>query len=172
MTELALRGEAREVVLAEVQAVRAHAQDEQMRHRFADLAAAVDAGEIDDEEAELLESVLELGLQTGRVRAYYGPGGEQAALGTVGELPRGGLRVGCRARATCAWARTRAGRGGSGSASGGTSVASPPRTSSAGFWSLPRPATGASTPPSRRRPSAGRRCATSPTTRSCATSSS
>src|SRR5437763_14862826 len=92
MTELALRGEAREVVLAEVQAVRAHAQDEQMRHRLADLAAAVDAGEIDGDAAELLESVLELGLQTGRVRAYYGPGGEQAALSTLRRLPRGRAR--------------------------------------------------------------------------------
>ena len=92
MTELALKGEAREVVLAEVQAVRAHAQDEEMRQRLAGLAAAVDAGELDGEDADLLESVLELGLQTGRVRAYYGPGGEQAALGTLRKLPRGRLR--------------------------------------------------------------------------------
>jgi hypothetical protein len=92
MTELALRGEAREVVLAEVQAVRVHAQDETMRDRLAELVAAVDGGEVDDEAAELLESVLELGLQTGRVRAYYGPGGEQAALTTLRRLPRGRLR--------------------------------------------------------------------------------
>ena len=89
MTELALRGEAREVVLAEVQAVRAHASDDEMRARLAELVAAVDGGAVTGESEELLESVLELGLQTGRIRAYYGPGGEQAALGTLRKLPRG-----------------------------------------------------------------------------------
>ncbi len=89
MTELALRGEAREVVLAEVQAVRAHASDDEMRARLAELVAAVDGGVVTGESEELLESVLELGLQTGRIRAYYGPGGEQAALGTLRKLPRG-----------------------------------------------------------------------------------
>jgi hypothetical protein len=92
MTELGLHGEAREVVLAEVQAVRAHASDDEMKQRLAELVAAVDDGEIGDEPAELLESVLELGLQTGRIRAYYGPGGEQAALTTLRRLPRGRLR--------------------------------------------------------------------------------
>lgn len=92
MTELALRGEAREVVLAEVQAVRAHARDDVMKDRLAELVAAVDDAEITDDSAELLESVLELGLQTGRIRAYYGPGGEQAALSTLRKLPRGRLR--------------------------------------------------------------------------------
>jgi hypothetical protein len=92
MTELALRGEAREVVLAEVQAVRAHAADDGMRDRLAELLAAVDDGDVGDETAELLESVLELGLQTGRIRAYYGPGGEQAAVATLRRLPRGRLR--------------------------------------------------------------------------------
>jgi len=37
--------------------------------------------------------VLELGLQTGRIRAYYGPGGEQAALATLRRLPRGRVRA-------------------------------------------------------------------------------
>jgi hypothetical protein len=92
MTELALAGEAREVVLAEVQAVRAHAHDDDMKERLAEVAAAVDDGELADDSAELLESVLELGLQTGRIRAYYGPGGEQAALTTLRKLPRGRLR--------------------------------------------------------------------------------
>ena len=41
----------------------------------------------------LLEQVLELGLQAGRIRAYYGPGGEQAALKTLRRLPRGRARA-------------------------------------------------------------------------------
>ena len=89
---LASKGEAREVALAEAQTVQAMARDETMRGRLAELVAAVDDGEVGGEAAELLESVLELGLQTGRIRAYYGPGGEQAALSTLRKLPRGKLR--------------------------------------------------------------------------------
>jgi hypothetical protein len=90
---IALKGEAREVALAEAQTVRSMARDEQMRERLAELVAAVDDGQIEGDAAELLESVLELGLQTGRIRVYYGPGGEQAALSTLRKLPRGRLRT-------------------------------------------------------------------------------
>jgi hypothetical protein len=76
-----------------VQTVHSLARDETMRERLTGLVAAVDGGEVaDGDEAELLESVLELGLQTGRIRAYYGPGGEQAALTTLRRLPRGRTR--------------------------------------------------------------------------------
>ena len=64
-----------------------------MRARLAELVSSVSEGGVDGETAELLESVLELGLQTGRVRAYYGPGGEQAALATLRRLPRGRARA-------------------------------------------------------------------------------
>jgi hypothetical protein len=90
---VALGGEAREVALAEAQTVQSLARDETMRSRLAELVASVDEGAVDGETAELLESVLELGLQTGRVRAYYGPGGEQAALSTLRRLPRGRART-------------------------------------------------------------------------------
>jgi hypothetical protein len=90
---IALKGEAREVALAEAQTVRSMARDEQMRERLGELVAAVDDGQIEGDAAELLESVLELGLQTGRIRVYYGPGGEQAALSTLRKLPRGRLRT-------------------------------------------------------------------------------
>src|SRR5205085_9970052 len=89
---IALKGEAREVALAEAQTVQSLARDETMRLRLAELVAAVDDGGVDGDSAELLESVLELGLQTGRIRAYYGPGGEQAALSTLRKLPRGRVR--------------------------------------------------------------------------------
>src|SRR5256885_10625277 len=90
MTELvALKGEAREVALAEAQTVQSLARDDSMRSKLAELVSAVDDGGVDGDSAELLESVLELGLQTGRIRAYYGPGGEQAALSTLRKLPRG-----------------------------------------------------------------------------------
>lgn len=80
---IALSGEAREVALAEVQAVHAAAGE----GKYADLVGEVDAGEVDD--VATLESVLELGLQSSRIRALYGPGGEQAAIATLRKLPRG-----------------------------------------------------------------------------------
>jgi hypothetical protein len=89
---LALKGEAREVALAEAQTVLSMARDDGMRERLAELVSAVDEGDVGGDSAELLESVLELGLQTGRIRAYYGPGGEQAALTTLRKLPRGKVR--------------------------------------------------------------------------------
>lgn len=84
-----LRGEARDVVLAEAQAVFALVQDGERRARLADLVAAAQEGEVSGETAEALEEILELGLQAGRIRALYGPGGEQAALRTYRSLPRG-----------------------------------------------------------------------------------
>jgi len=84
-----LTGEAAEVVLGEAQAVLSMVQDKNRRARLADLIAAVADGEIADEDADALGELLELGLQTGRVRAVYGPGGEQAALKVFRRLPRG-----------------------------------------------------------------------------------
>ena len=91
MTEL--EGEAKEVALAEAQTVLAAARENDNRARLAELVAAVEDGAVDGEAEELLESVLELGLQAGRIRAYYGPGGEQAALSTLRRLPRGRVRA-------------------------------------------------------------------------------
>ena len=77
------------MALAEAQAVFAMARDDDYRDRLASLAAAAAEGEIGGEDAEALEQLLELGLQSGRLRALYGPGGEQAALKVYRRLPRG-----------------------------------------------------------------------------------
>ena len=90
MTTIA--GEARDVALAESQAVRAMARDDALRDRLSELVAELDEGRVAGG-AELLEQVLELGLQAGRIRAYYRPGGEQAALKTLRRLPRGQARA-------------------------------------------------------------------------------
>jgi hypothetical protein len=82
-------GPAREVALAEAQAVRALASGEDYQERLADLVAAIDEGEVEGGDAQTLEELLELGLQSGRIRAHYGPGGEQAALSLYRRLPRG-----------------------------------------------------------------------------------
>ena len=89
MTAVAVRGEAAEVALGEAQAVLAMVQDEERRGRLADLVAAVTEGFVDGDDAESLEELLELGLQTGRLRSLYGPAGEQAALRLYRRLPRG-----------------------------------------------------------------------------------
>lgn len=89
MTAVAVRGEAAEVALGEAQAVLAMVQDEERRGRLADLVAAVVDGSVEGEDAESLEELLELGLQTGRLRSLYGPAGEQAALRLYRQLPRG-----------------------------------------------------------------------------------
>jgi hypothetical protein len=86
---IALRGDAAEVALGEAQAVLALVHDPERRGRLADLVAAVEDGELGDEDAQSLEELLELGLQSGRIRSIYGPAGEQAALKTYRRLPGG-----------------------------------------------------------------------------------
>jgi hypothetical protein len=86
---IALRGDAAEVALGEAQAVLALVQDEERRGRLADLVAAVQDGELGEDEAQALEELIELGLTSGRIRSIYGPEGEQAALKTFRRLPGG-----------------------------------------------------------------------------------
>jgi hypothetical protein len=92
MTEVVrirVAGEAAEVASAEAQAVLAMVQDEDRRGRLADVVAAIADGEVTGQDADALAELLELGLQTGRGRAVYGPEGEQAALALFRRLPLG-----------------------------------------------------------------------------------
>jgi hypothetical protein len=89
MSDVAVRGEAAEVARAETQAVLAMVQDESRRTRLADVLAAVGDGHVEGDDAQALGELLELGLSTGRVRAVYGPGGEQATLALFRRLPQG-----------------------------------------------------------------------------------
>jgi hypothetical protein len=84
-----LRPEEREVAIAEAQAVFAVAAEPGYRDELAHLIAAADDGELERADAETLERLVEIGLQAGRIRALYGPGGEQAALRLYRRLPRG-----------------------------------------------------------------------------------
>src|SRR5215470_15063539 len=108
MSAVALKGEAQEVALAETQAVLAMARDDDYRGRLASLQAAAAEGEVTGEDAETLQELLEVGLQSGRVRALYGPGGERAALATYRRLPNGAA-VSATAREVSAALRTLAG---------------------------------------------------------------
>ena len=85
-----LASEEQEVALAEIGAVRKAARDDVYRDVLDATAEAVSSGSVDSERlAEELDRILGLGLQTGRIRALYGPGGEQAALRTFRKLPTG-----------------------------------------------------------------------------------
>ena len=84
-----LRPEEVDVARAETQAVYAVASDPGFRDELAALIASLDDDELAPEDARTLESVVELGLQAGRIRALYGPGGEQAALRLYRRLPNG-----------------------------------------------------------------------------------
>jgi len=85
-----LGAEERDVALAEIDAVRAAAQAGEYRALLDEAAAAVESGSVESERlAEELDRIIGLGLQTGRIRALYGPGGEQAALRAYRKLPTG-----------------------------------------------------------------------------------
>ena len=78
-----------EVVLAELAPIVAAATDPARREAFAALHEAAASGELDEEAGATLDPLLELALQTGRIRAIHGPGGEQAALRLYRRLPSG-----------------------------------------------------------------------------------
>lgn len=87
---LRLRGDELEVAVGEVRAVRDLVHDGEYRGTLdAVLAALEEDGTIGSEHAEEVDRLLTLALQSGRVRALYGPGGEQAALKLFRRLPTG-----------------------------------------------------------------------------------
>ena len=79
----------RELALAETLAVLAASSNEEYRDELSELAAAIEAGLLDEEHALTLEPIIELALQAGRIRGIYGPPGETAALRLYRKLPRG-----------------------------------------------------------------------------------
>lgn len=90
MSVVALRGEERELALAEVDAVRAAVQDEGYRERLDALREAIEDDEsVGPDDLDELDRLVTIALQSGRVRALYGPGGEQALLRLYRRLPGG-----------------------------------------------------------------------------------
>ena len=59
------------------------------REPWEELAAAVDAGEVEEPLLGRLETVLEMTLQTGRTRRIHGADNEQALLRLFHQTPRG-----------------------------------------------------------------------------------
>ena len=78
-----------ELALAETRAVLAAAVSAEYREQLGDLEKAIGTGLLEERDAVILEPILELALQAGRIRAIYGPPGETAALRLYRKLPRG-----------------------------------------------------------------------------------
>ena len=88
--ELAVRGEERELALSEVEAVLAAVPAGETRERLDAIRTALaDGGALAEDDASELERLVTLALQSGRARALYGPGGEQALLRLYRRLPGG-----------------------------------------------------------------------------------
>lgn len=79
----------REVLLEELATLVASIRDAGARASYEELAAAVDAGEVEEGMLVRLEAFLEMALQTGRIRKIHGAEAEQALLRLFQKTPRG-----------------------------------------------------------------------------------
>lgn len=86
---LALSATEQELLASEVRAVARIQRDPAVRQRYEDLAQAVDAGHIPEDRLGQLATILEIGLQSGRIRSVYGPDGEMAIGRLFQRTPRG-----------------------------------------------------------------------------------
>ena len=79
----------RELLIEEARTLAGAVQDERVRRHYERLAAALEDGRVDGADLTMLENLLELGLQTGRLRKRYTAEGEQALLRLFHKTPRG-----------------------------------------------------------------------------------
>ena len=86
---LKLTATEQELIGAEVRAVASMHQDPAARQRYAVLAELIEAGSVPADRLDQLATILEIGLQSGRVRRVYGPDGEQALGRIYQRTPRG-----------------------------------------------------------------------------------
>ena len=86
---LALRGTELEVAVGEVEAVLAAVAEGAYRERLELLRVELDDGLVGADGVQELDRLIALALQSGRLRAVYGPGGEAAATRLYRRLPSG-----------------------------------------------------------------------------------
>jgi hypothetical protein len=86
---ITLGPEEQELLREELAAFGALLPDAAARARYDAAAAAVEAGELPDEALEPIGNLLEVGLQTGRIRKLHRAAGEQALLRLFGKTPAG-----------------------------------------------------------------------------------
>jgi hypothetical protein len=86
---LALDAAQQEVLLEEIGTIASAIHDPMARAPWEDLAAAVSAGEVEEDLLGRLEKVLEMTLQTGRARRVHGAESEQSLLRLFHQTPSG-----------------------------------------------------------------------------------
>jgi hypothetical protein len=79
----------REILLEELATLVVSIRNADARAPYEELAAAVDAGDVEESLLGRLEAFLEMALQTGRVRKVHGAEAEQALLRLFQKTPRG-----------------------------------------------------------------------------------
>ena len=88
----------RQVLLGEIDAVAQQLRNAAAREVYAELRAAVEAGEVSEGLMPHLERLLEMGLETGRIRHVHTAHGEMAALRVFQRTPQGSaLKATCDA---------------------------------------------------------------------------
>ena len=84
-----LTEEERELLLTEVAQALDHVRAPELRVTFGELLSAVDQGEVPDDLMPPLETLLEIGLESGRIRKIYLAPGETTARRIFARTPRG-----------------------------------------------------------------------------------
>jgi hypothetical protein len=84
-----LADDEREVLMAEVAQALEQVRTPEMRARYGDLLTAVDQGEVPEDLLDPLQVLLEVGLESGRIRKVHTAHGEMAAGRVYGRTPRG-----------------------------------------------------------------------------------
>jgi hypothetical protein len=80
----------REVLLEEVAQAVEHVRAPEGKVRYGELSTAVDQGDIPDVLLDPLETLLEVALESGRIRKLHKAHGEMAALRVWWRTPKGG----------------------------------------------------------------------------------
>lgn len=74
---------------AEIEVFLTRLEDAEAKGRYAQLLESVKTGQVPERLLGDLERLLEIGLETGRIRKIYGPHGEQVFIKLYGRTPRG-----------------------------------------------------------------------------------
>jgi hypothetical protein len=84
-----LADDERELLLAEVAQALDQVRAPELKVAYGELLTAVDAGEVPDELLEPLQNLLEVGLESGRIRRLHTAHGEMAANRVFSRTPQG-----------------------------------------------------------------------------------
>jgi hypothetical protein len=79
----------RQVLLAEIDALAPQLRNAEAREVYVELRAAVEASDVPEGLLPTLERLLELGLETGRIREVHSAHGEMAAVRVFQRTPKG-----------------------------------------------------------------------------------